>query len=212
MDTFVISEDIDIIENYVKTLREHIDKEYRISPDMLSSLVKETVDKAGDYGENESYKKYTESSKIGSFGCNVCHILSDMAGIDSLKENEIYNGLLIAKKREDNGFINELDILINELDHITGLVLRGYSDEFSRYIMVLSDQLTYCMPMIIESYSRPEFEEVRGDVEYWVNQLDRIISVMETPDIFNLIDVLVYETRGNLIVYRNMIVSNDIVI
>lgn len=72
--------------------------------------------------------------------------------------------------------------------------------------------LNYVFPNIVQSYLCDELAESRGDMEYWVQQLERIIYAMQGKDRFALFDILYCETKENLLFYLDMVKKAGIVL
>lgn len=101
--------------------------------------------------------------------------------------------------------IKQIDELIEIMDHICQLMIESKPIAATKKMPEFTGKLMELYPKIIESYLKPEFEQVREDMTYWTNQLDRMLHVLQGDDVFLLIDVLHFETRENLLLYRKMI-------
>lgn len=77
--------------------------------------------------------------------------------------------------------------------------------ESGKLVGEVSQRLAEIMPKIIETYADPLFEDVKDDMNYWVNQTRRILDALQQEDMFLLIDVLRFETLENLLLYQKMI-------
>lgn len=101
-------------------------------------------------------------------------------------------------------FVMQISELIDIIDRICQLMIENKPVAATKLLPDFTAKLMELYPGIIESYQRPELEEVRGDMVYWTNQLERMLQVIQGDDVFLLIDVLYFETRENLLLYRKM--------
>lgn len=63
----------------------------------------------------------------------------------------------------------------------------------------------WLFPEIVDSYESPLLADYKDQVEYWVSQMDRVVKALEGDDKFFLIDVLIKETKENLLEYQKLI-------
>jgi len=101
--------------------------------------------------------------------------------------------------------LSQIDELIETIDQICQYMIENKPIAATKLMPDFTGKLMEVYPKIVESYLRPELESVREDMNYWTNQLDRMFSVIQGDDVFLLIDVLHFETRENLLLYRKMI-------
>lgn len=94
--------------------------------------------------------------------------------------------------------------LVSLIDQITENIVRGNISQADGLRTMLPALLTKVFPAIVESYSQKELEAVSEEREYWAAQLERIIEVMTGKDSFALVDVLRFETKANLLYYKEM--------
>lgn len=163
-----------------------------------------------EYKKNEIYQTYMKSGQRGTLYQTCCMLLDADLDNKSIHNGMRVNDILIGDPSQREDFFTELQILIDLLESMTSAMLTNLMSVYNRMLPELSDMLTYCMPLIISSYSRPELKEVAGDALYWSDQLGRIIDTLEEQDIFKIADVLYNETRENLIQYRRMIMDMEI--
>lgn len=101
--------------------------------------------------------------------------------------------------------IDNIEECIHIIDRVTESVACERMDEVGQLMPVLSKALQTVIPPIVSSYLREEMAQVREDMQYWITQLERIMSAIEGNDLFSMVDVLHFETRENLILYKDMI-------
>lgn len=104
-----------------------------------------------------------------------------------------------------NVLVENIEVVIKEIDLLIELLISGAKAEKEELLSYAAAGIITIFPQIVESYMKPELESVKGDMQYWVDQMDRIISALSGKDRFLMIDVLKYETKENLILYKNMI-------
>ena len=100
---------------------------------------------------------------------------------------------------------DKIDQIIVIIDEICRLLILNETQEADLLMPEFSTLLMETFPVIVESYLRPDFAEVKEDMYYWTSQLERMIQTIRGEDRFLLIDVLHYETRENLLLYQKMI-------
>ena len=69
----------------------------------------------------------------------------------------------------------------------------------------VSNALSDAFPVIITAYGDAAMVDLADQVTYWVDQLRRITSALASADSLQQLDVLYFETWGNLIEFMNMI-------
>lgn len=104
-----------------------------------------------------------------------------------------------------NTIVVNIDVVIKVIDLLIELLISGARAEKDELLNYAATGIINVFPQIVESYMKPEMESVREDMQYWVNQMERIITALSGKDRFLMIDVLKYETKENLILYKNMI-------
>lgn len=107
--------------------------------------------------------------------------------------------------------MNELSLkitdLIQTIDRFMEVILIGSAELKDEYMKKFSGQMTEIFPQIVRCYMKPEFADVKEDMQYWTSQLARILEVLEQDDLFLTMDVLYHETRENLVLFQKMIDS-----
>lgn len=99
----------------------------------------------------------------------------------------------------------KIDKIIELIDEMCRLIIINETQEANQKMPEFSALLMETFPDIVESYLRPEFADVKEDMHYWTSQLERMIQTIQGEDRFLFIDVLHYETRDNLLLYKKMI-------
>lgn len=99
----------------------------------------------------------------------------------------------------------KIDELAGIIDLMIQYVIAEEYKESGKLVGEVSQRLAEIMPKIIETYADPLFEDVKDDMNYWVNQTRRILDALQQEDMFLLIDVLRFETLENLLLYQKMI-------
>lgn len=95
--------------------------------------------------------------------------------------------------------------LIGKIEETVAALFLYNMEKYAPLAQELAGMLMNMLPGIIECYSRPGMEDVRGDAAYWPGQLQRIIDALGGGDFFEVTDVLYNETRPNLIELRDML-------
>lgn len=108
-----------------------------------------------------------------------------------------------------NILADKIEEIVLVIDEICTLLIMNDTIEANRKMPEFSALLMETFPKIVESYLEPEFADVREDMNYWTQQLERMIQVIQGKDRFLLIDVLHYETRENLLLYKKMIAGRN---
>lgn len=107
---------------------------------------------------------------------------------------------------------DKVNQLIDLLDVLSIEVLENDYEEYDQNIVKFTGEMVDTFPRIIKSYTLPEFEAVASDVTYWSSQLERLLSIFQSPDQFKFIDTMNFETKENLILYRDMIKDMEITV
>lgn len=95
------------------------------------------------------------------------------------------------------------------IEQLSTFKISGRQKEAGEVLRELTAVLTELLPEIIACYEKPEFEAVKEDGEYWVDQLGRIVEAIDSRDDFKLIDVLHFETSENLRLFAEMVDSEN---
>lgn len=107
---------------------------------------------------------------------------------------------------------DKVNQLIELLDILSIEVLENDYEDYDLNIMRFSEEMINTFPRIIQSYTLPEFEAVASDVAYWSSQLEQLLLIFQSSDQFKFIDIMNFETKENLILYRNMIKDMEIAV
>ena len=102
--------------------------------------------------------------------------------------------------------------LIDLLDALSIEVLENDYEEYDQNIVKFTEEMIDTFPRIIKSYTLPEFEAVASDVAYWSSQLEQLLLIFQSPDQFKFIDTMNFETKENLILYKEMIKDMEIAV
>ena len=105
---------------------------------------------------------------------------------------------------------DEVNYLIELLNTLSIEVLENVYENYDQNIVKFTEKMIDTFPKIIRSYTLPEFKEVASDVSYWSGQLEQLLLVFQSPDQFKFIDTMNFETKENLILYREMIKDLEI--
>lgn len=106
---------------------------------------------------------------------------------------------------KDDKLIEDIDRTIELINYEAQCLMKNDMSAYNDSIQDFSLLLNEIFPKIIMSYSTPELKDYAEDATYWTEQLMRIVETLADTDRFKILDVLYYETRGNLINYRNLI-------
>lgn len=100
--------------------------------------------------------------------------------------------------------------LIDKIEEVADLLLTT-SLEHSQYKLtfLLRDWMAL-FPEMVTVYQSPEFINVANDYIYWPEQFKRIMEANDAGDTFLLVDALYYEARENLIIFRDMVVAQEL--
>ena len=104
----------------------------------------------------------------------------------------------------------DVEEIIKVLETLTiGIVENDY-EVYDANMKQFAEKMMVTFPRIIAAYSRPEFNEVAADAQYWSSQLERLIMGLQQRDQFMFVDILNFETKENLILFQNMIQGREI--
>ena len=92
-----------------------------------------------------------------------------------------------------------MDEIINLIDLTVENLITSRMNSYSVNAQKLINSLLQELPGIISLYSDDRMKDISGDATYWPGQLERIIGALEAGDDFSTIDILVNETKANLI-------------
>lgn len=107
---------------------------------------------------------------------------------------------------------DKVNQLIDLLDVLSIEVLENDYEEYDQNIVKFTEEMIDTFPRIIKSYTLPEFEAVASDVAYWSSQLEQLLLIFQSPDQFKFIDTMNFETKENLILYKEMIKDMEIAV
>lgn len=107
---------------------------------------------------------------------------------------------------------DKVNQLIDLLDALSIEVLENDYEEYDQNIVKFTEEMIDTFPRIIKSYTLPEFEAVASDVAYWSSQLEQLLLIFQSPDQFKFIDTMNFETKENLILYKEMIKDMEIAV
>lgn len=98
---------------------------------------------------------------------------------------------------------------IGELNRIIGTLTESIAaeklEQTDTLVPLMNQQLQSVIPRIAASYMREELQEQREDIQYWIQQMERVIQALSDSDLFALVDILHYELQENLKLYCEMI-------
>lgn len=193
---------------YISVLYNFLLRYKKISFKELKRIVRTVVQLFPDYARNKIIKAYL--SQPDSIKRSVCSVL--FLDLDKLHpaDGDAIGEIMFGIPNEKQSFKTAVSDLICILEKMVKYLLENEMSEYNDSIRDLSKLLSETIPVIISSYSRPELKEVASDAVYWSNQLAKIVEVMESKDRFKILDVLYYETRNNLISYKEMIQDLEI--
>ena len=100
---------------------------------------------------------------------------------------------------------NQITLVLETIISLTDSIMRENYAEEERQLLLLQNMLITVFPEVIMCYTKPEFEPVKQDMQYWVTQTKRILESLEKEDKFSLIDLLRYETYDNLKLFQKML-------
>lgn len=97
-----------------------------------------------------------------------------------------------------------LQEIIKKTEKISLLVFSNEYDKTAQIIRAFISEFISFMPMIMNSYLREEMQEYREDMQYWPNEAEKILCLIDRRDRFALFDALYFELRNNLIAFANI--------
>lgn len=200
----------EFIMEYITVVSSFIKIYGRIPYAVLKRIVQETVRLFPQYSRNAVVNAFLK--KGSSFERIACKLLFIDFDAISLSAGDRIEGILIGDPSREYSFSENLKNLIGLLRLLTEYLLNNEMRQFNETMKELSELLSFVFPLIISSYAKPELKDVAGDVLYWSEQLGKIVCVLEEEDRFQIIDILYYETRENLINYQRLIEERGIVI
>ena len=104
-----------------------------------------------------------------------------------------------------NELVQKTDQLILIIERLVESILQENYKIEEEYKVLIRKSLLITIPDIVRSYLRPELSKQQHDMLYWTETLKQITEAMEKNDKFHLVDVLYFECKENLIIFRDMI-------
>lgn len=104
-----------------------------------------------------------------------------------------------------NELVQKVDQLILIIERLAKCILQENYKIEEEYMVLLRESLVITIPDIVTCYLRPELSKQQHDMLYWTETLKQITEAMERKDKFHLVDVLYFECKENLIIFRDMI-------
>ena len=106
------------------------------------------------------------------------------------------------KRVQEDKKVNELEKNICQLQDMivvmTQLFLSGKVDESVKQYPIFTKAIEVVLVDMMQEYQSRGVGEYIPQIEYWKNQLPRIMEAIESEDYFRVIDTLYFETRENL--------------
>ena len=116
---------------------------------------------------------------------------------------EVYENQNISELDEGQKFV----ALLYLLKRYAELGMSDAEGAMKELLPELTSLLMELFPAIINDYEQPYMEPYKDDINYWVNQIKRIMEVVDSKDVFAQIDVLYCETYHSLLEYQKIVVS-----
>ncbi|MBR2401185.1 MAG: hypothetical protein IKB01_00245 [Lachnospiraceae bacterium] len=116
---------------------------------------------------------------------------------------EVYEKQNISELDEGQKFV----ALLYLLKRYAELGMSDAEGAMKELLPELTSLLMELFPAIIKDYEQPYMEPYKDDINYWVNQIKRIMEVVDSKDVFAQIDVLYCETYHSLLEYQKIVVS-----
>lgn len=98
--------------------------------------------------------------------------------------------------------IEQLIFIIEQLT--TGILQENYGEE-EKYMELLREFMIITIPDIVTCYLKPELTHQQHDMLYWTQAMKQIMEAMEKKDKFQLLDLLYFELKENLLIFRDVI-------
>lgn len=109
--------------------------------------------------------------------------------------------------------ISKLDEIINELESDSIYLFKNQKELFKEEYNQLIIDLINIIPQIIFSYSNEKMSDLKEDVKYWSDQMEKIVFISENGnDVFAMADALYFEMRANLILFKEVIMDRGVVV
>lgn len=106
-----------------------------------------------------------------------------------------------------NELKNKIDQLLFIIEQLTnGIVKENYRQE-NEFTFLLNESLLSTVPDIIKIYLEQNMLNHQHDMLYWTDTVRQILEAIERKDKFNLVDLLHFEFKENLITFRNTFCS-----
>jgi hypothetical protein len=109
-----------------------------------------------------------------------------------------------------NQLFYEVEEIVEVLEKLAIGILENDYEEYDYNMSEFAQKMIVTFPRIIKAYSLPEFYSVKEDGKYWSGQLERLLTVLQQKDQFLFVDTLNFETKENLILFKNMIKDMEI--
>ena len=94
--------------------------------------------------------------------------------------------------------INIIDNLEKSIDEYLLILMSGNENRIVGEMHILSSALTEALPAIMGVYMDERMSEYKDDVNYWPEQLKRILDALGRGDYFLAADALKFEMEANL--------------
>ena len=94
--------------------------------------------------------------------------------------------------------LQTIDNLEKSIDEYLLILMSGNENRILGEMHILSGALTEALPAIMGVYSDERMSEHSDDVNYWPEQLKRILEALGRGDYFLAADALKFEMEGNL--------------
>ena len=107
---------------------------------------------------------------------------------------------------------DKVNQLIELLETLSIEVIENDYEGYDQNIVRFTEEMIETFPRIIQSYTLPEFAPVAADAAYWSKQLEQLLLIFQSMDQFKFIDTMNFETKENLILYRDMIQDMEIAV
>ena len=101
--------------------------------------------------------------------------------------------------------VNSIRDMLIKIDNFCSLLIVSDYENADLYREPLKLEFASLISAIIKLYEKPDFEEVKEDRGYWINQFRRIEEALSSYDVFFITDVLKNETAENMRLFLKML-------
>jgi len=90
------------------------------------------------------------------------------------------------------------DNLINKIEAVSSYILYNKYEVSKDYVSTIVAELIGVIPEMLKLYMTPEMEEYCADAQYWPQEAEKLVNLMDGRDKLAVFDTLYFEIRPNL--------------